>query len=790
VRVGTIDRLLGAPYDRAMRAVGYLVRTQVRALAGPTVLLSIVVAVVFALVITFATGARRTETVPARVERAVGGDFDFLVTQQQMGRPILTDDVAALRGVELADSFTFVFGGVTADDPSGMVDALLFAGSEQAFGATVVDGRHLDQRVDDEFVATRSFVDATGAEVGDRFDLFTLTQEQIAEEGFERSTPDPERTLTASLVGVIDGPSMIEDPTPFVLFPRRLLDRQQIGVAVTMINVKVDSATDESALRRELAGLPGGPQLSVEPAELISGDMQRAIRTQARGMWVLAVVAAVAAVVALAQLLTRQTRLSLSERHGLSAVGFSAGQMVLQSLARATPPIVLGGLLGTALAVPFSTLFPTGKVGEFEPDSGVLVQWSVLIVAAMLLIGSLFACTAVVLAITPNRVSETRPSPVVDALASRSPMLPVAVGMRLGFTSARSERGSKRAALAGIFLTVSGLVAALTFGVSLGRLIDEPFRYGRNVDVVFGDDGGERIDPELAARLESDPDVESLNYYAQGFVQTGRSDVPIMGLQRVRGSSSPVMLVGRPPVSEDEVAFGQVTAREVGVGVGDEVTLSGSAGEHTFRVVGLAVLVGFGSNEGIGEGALTTLDGFEQISDASITSATADFRSSMEEAADRYGDLTATTTEQFVPGAISSLLRVRAIPFVLAGLLAVLVVLTISHTLLTTLRARRRDLAVFRALGAAPRFVSSVVHWQATLVTLVPALVGVPLGLVVGRLLFVALADEIGAVDTAALPLRSIVAVLVAVLVFANVVAIWPARIARRWAPAKALNAE
>jgi ABC-type lipoprotein release transport system permease subunit len=321
-------------------------------------------------------------------------------------------------------------------------------------------------------------------------------------------------------------------------------------------------------------------------------------------------------------------------------------------------------------------------------------------------------------------------------------------------------------------------------------LIDEPFRFGRNVDAVMGDDGGEQFDTELAALLESDPNVESLNYYAQGFAKAGRSDVPVMGLQRVRGSSSPVLLEGRSPVSEDEIAFGQVTARHVGVDVGDDVTLTGNVGEHTFRVVGLAVLIGFGSNEGVGEGALLTLDGFEQISDASVNSATVDFRSPVEEAAGSYGDRGASLTDQFVPASVASLVRVRVIPFVLAGLLAVLAVLTISHTLLTTLRARRRDLAVFRALGAAPRFVSSVVHWQATLVTLVPALMGVPLGLVVGRVLFVALADEIGAVDTAAMPWRSIATVLVVVVVFANLVAIWPARIARRWAPATALNAE
>jgi ABC-type antimicrobial peptide transport system permease subunit len=117
-------------------------------------------------------------------------------------------------------------------------------------------------------------------------------------------------------------------------------------------------------------------------------------------------------------------------------------------------------------------------------------------------------------------------------------------------------------------------------------------------------------------------------------------------------------------------------------------------------------------------------------------------------------------------------------------------VLTITQTLLSSMRARRRDLAIVRALGGPPSLLRRSIHWQATLVTLVPALFGIPIGLIVGRLVFMALADDIGAVDDAVFPSGALAAVIVGVLVLANVIAIWPARLARRLSAAAALRTE
>ena len=74
--------------------------------------------------------------------------------------------------------------------------------------------------------------------------------------------------------------------------------------------------------------------------------------------------------------------------------------------------------------------------------------------------------------------------------------------------------------------------------------------------------------------------------------------------------------------------------------------------------------------------------------------------------------------------------RIRATPIVLAGLLAVLGVGVLAHLLVTSIRKRRRDLAVIKTLGATRRQLASAVAWQATTLVAVALVVGVPLGTV------------------------------------------------------------
>lgn len=139
---------------------------------------------------------------------------------------------------------------------------------------------------------------------------------------------------------------------------------------------------------------------------------------------------------------------------------------------------------------------------------------------------------------------------------------------------------------------------------------------------------------------------------------------------------------------------------------------------------------------------------------------------------------------------VASLGQIGALPRVLAGLLAFLAASTLAHLLVTSIRRRRRDIAVLKALGFVRRQVSAVVAWQATTVAVVALSAGMPLGIAVGRFAWVLLVNSIGLGPEPVTPRLTLMIVALATLLVANVVAAGPGWAAARTRPALALQTE
>jgi ABC-type lipoprotein release transport system permease subunit len=85
------------------------------------------------------------------------------------------------------------------------------------------------------------------------------------------------------------------------------------------------------------------------------------------------------------------------------------------------------------------------------------------------------------------------------------------------------------------------------------------------------------------------------------------------------------------------------------------------------------------------------------------------------------------------PGDIKNYAAIRDTPLVLGAVLAVLAVGTLAHVLLTSVRRRRRDLALLKTLGLIRSQVLRVVAWEASALTAMALLAGLPLGVLAGR---------------------------------------------------------
>jgi len=95
-----------------------------------------------------------------------------------------------------------------------------------------------------------------------------------------------------------------------------------------------------------------------------------------------------------------------------------------------------------------------------------------------------------------------------------------------------------------------------------------------------------------------------------------------------------------------------------------------------------------------------------------------------------------------------------------------------------------------RTLGFTGRQLGSVVAWQSSVAVAIGTIIGVPLGIILGRFLWNIFAHEIDAIPAPAVPVALIVLIVVGGIVLANIVAAVPGRIAAKTPTALLLRAE
>ena len=126
----------------------------------------------------------------------------------------------------------------------------------------------------------------------------------------------------------------------------------------------------------------------------------------------------------------------------------------------------------------------------------------------------------------------------------------------------------------------------------------------------------------------------------------------------------------------------------------------------------------------------------------------------------------------------------------MAAALSLVAVAALVHLLVTSVRERRRELALLRALGFSRRQLYASVSWQATIIALAALIIGSPLGVAFGRAVWRWFADGLGAAAPPETPWLWIGVAVVATVVLANVVAAVPGRSAARTRPAIVLRDE
>ena len=142
------------------------------------------------------------------------------------------------------------------------------------------------------------------------------------------------------------------------------------------------------------------------------------------------------------------------------------------------------------------------------------------------------------------------------------------------------------------------------------------------------------------------------------------------------------------------------------------------------------------------------------------------------------------------PGPVRNLDQIARLPFVLALFFAFLGAAALIHAVFMTAIERRRDIAILRSLGFTCRQGVGVLVAAATSLALVALVIGIPLGVLTGRIGWNTVASGNFVVPLPATPLVAIAIAALGLVAFATLVALVPARLSVRRTVGPTLRAE
>jgi ABC-type lipoprotein release transport system permease subunit len=785
-----------------MGAVRMLAWMQIRRRWGSIALLTLLVGFVGVVVVASVAGARRTSSSLERFETASSSaDVEVSAgdaTAEQLREFRRTPNVVAVGALRQLTLFGERQGFLPTAGPT-----------DSTFGRTVDRARLVAGRpahAVDELTIGEGLTSKLGVGIGDRLTFQSFSPEQISQlddSNFEPKGP----TVTFRIVGIV----------------RRPLDlggRGAAGGVIVPTRAFVDAYGDRigsfsgAILRVRTVHGPSDIPEVIAAARRIFGKneefgtlglaiegqgAQGAIDVTTAALWILAGVAALAGLVAIALALARYMAHVAVDQDTLRALGLRRRQRWAAIFVSAVP-IALGAavlaVVGAALASP---LFPIGVARDAEPTPGVDVDALALGAGFLAVLALVVGVGAVAAVVTTARRATDVSRPALPTAAATRAGLPSTMATGIGFALERGHRRGGvpvRSSLAGASFGVLGVVAALLFAASLDRLVTTPRMFGWTWDVIAIDTSANDAPCAPTRAFARERAIEAVTSLCLGNLEVDGHPAPAYGFRLVRGHIGPAIVEGRAPRTADEVALGATTLANIGKQVGDSVRVTPGRGSRRFRIVGRSVFptISIGDAQPLADGAVFTAGGMQRtfaISDGyllvrlrpNVDHTRALTR--LEREGGGFKPVGSTT-----PAEVERLQQIDRFPAVLAAFAAGVALVAIGYALVTAVRRRGRDLAILKTLGYRRAQVRATVAWHATTVAVVGLAVGIPLGIVVGRLVWGQVADGLGVSTSATIPVPALLVVAVVAVLLVNVAAALPARSAAQTRPAVVLRSE
>ncbi len=715
------------------------------------------------------------------------------------------------------------------DTDAGVVDVAFDPSGH--YGTTInrsrfVAGRPANPAAADEVVLSQETAERLGLHPGSelRIRLFGGVDCGDAPEKWR----PPQRVR---IVGVQLSPGEIRPPSGMFLqslrvtpaFVRRA-GRAPGGSDYLAVRLRPDSSV--AALRAQARD--AGHRLTVAFSQADNASaIDRGIRPSQVSLEILAALTALAGLAVVGQILVRQTFVESTDDQLLSALGMRTRERIVLAALRGAAVGLGAGLVAIVTAIAASPIMPIGQARRIEPTSGISADGSVLAIGGLvtlLFVVAVTAATAGRLAVRGDRRVRVKRA-TLAGFAARAGCSPAAVsGARLAL-----ERGAGTTAVpvassfAGVSIAAAAVVGALTFGAGLTHLQRTPRLIGWNWDVAMTYPQTETSNAmslvEARAGVERAFGAHGVVDYAKGTLwspfpqgrdlQVGPDHIDVGGFTAFDGSArvGPSVITGRKPSQADEIMLGPRTLAAVGLHVGDDVEVIGQKGTWDapgaetsthMRIVGIGLAP---MTESLGRGAVVTLEGLRRLSPDAVEQAWfvrlppgTRRESVLETYRGAFPEPLRASIEGFGFERIHMFAlnvdQIESVPVLFALIMSLMGVAVLVHVLGVAGRARRRDIAVLRALGFSRRQTIRTVAWQASIYAAGALAIGLPVGVVLGRLAWHTYAAHLGAVPEPTIPLVACAVVIGATLALAWALSIRPAVRLARTRAGEALRAE
>lgn len=819
-------------------AVAYCVRADARRSWPSWLALGLLVGLAAGSVMAAAAGARRTETAYQDLRRetsAMDGAISFGCNPAiDPACPATIEDIRALPGI--ADAATFDSEIVpilddrgrtvqVSDDPcasgSGALDVT--TPIDAAFGTTVqgiriVEGRAADPTRADEVVMSPLIADQLGVGVGDRLFPY-LVDCSVVREHWGAPTP-------VTVVGL--GLTTVEVPPKNGYYIQTLHTTPAFAALPAFQELRARNPYPPSVGVRlehgmtfdELTTLDFPPfQVILDVDTEFTQPVDAGLQSDANALWLVALLGGAASLFVLAPTLTRYRGDAAATDVNLAALGWSRRDRAARSALHGLAIGLVAMAVGLAVVLLVSTRTPIGDARAIEPAPGVELDPAVVATGLLATLVLVVGVLAVLALRSPTADRSARRTPLARLAARAGLPSPTVLGIRIGLEPGRGQ-APVRSSVFAVALGLTAITGVLTYTNSAQHLRATPAWIGLAWDdFVYVNDQPDNlhIAEEARAWPESDAAGYALFFTPTLVLGSGHEMSHVLAFSSGPDAVEPTVMAGRAPAGIDDLLLSPKLAEMLGLGVGDEVEASydlenitgepGLTEPYTATVVGIGPVPLADGNFDIG--SATTVDGMlahlpVEATGGPDAAPRADFV--LVDRAPGVSD--ATIRERFAAAGVTidpdapgieeygkTIVSVdptstESAPNLLAALMAVMAGGVLTYGLVTAVTRNGHDLAVARALGFTPRLLRRSGRWAGLVFVTAALVVAVPVGLVLGRVVWRAYAEDLGVVPDPVTNPREVIVLALAALALAALVGTLAAGRQARTHPGAVLRSE